>query len=147
MSTDEAIVDAIRTKLVSDPRIRHPTEIAISAHGGMVTLRGTVRSLHQRLVAAELASSVPGVVEIEDVLHVDPRDRWDEDVIRGSALQELMSRTDVPADRVDVTVKDGRLILTGEVEHQSDRDAAVAAVSDVAGVREVTDEITIAHGA
>ena len=137
------IVDEIRAELGSDPRIHHPNEIAVSERAGAVVLRGTVRSLHQRLAVADIARSTPGVVEVEDQLKIDPRDRWDDDVIRGSALQELMSRDDVPAYRVDVRVRDGWLTLKGEVKRQSESSAAFAAVSGVTGVRGITNGIRV----
>jgi hypothetical protein len=38
---------------------------------------------------------------VVDELSVDPRDRWEDDEIRGAALQALMLNDDVP-DRIDV---------------------------------------------
>ena len=137
------IVEEIRAELGSDPRIQHPNEIAVSERAGAVVLRGTVRSLHQRLAVADIARSTPGVEKVEDLLVIDPRDRWDDDVIRGSALQELMSRDGVPAERVDVNVRNGWLTLKGEVKRQSESDAAFAAVSGVTGVGGITNEIRV----
>jgi osmotically-inducible protein OsmY len=71
------------------------------------------------------------------------RDHWDDDTIRGAALQALMSSDNVPADRVDVKVDAGWLTLKGEVKHQFDSDAAFAAVSGVTGVGGITNEIKV----
>jgi hypothetical protein len=64
-------------------------ELAVSERAGMVTLRGTVRSLHQRRVAVEIARAVRGVRAVED---------------------ELV------ADMIDVRVADTWLTVSGQVE-------------------------------
>ena len=106
-----------------------------------MTLRGTVRSLHQRRTAVEIAGSVRGVRAVEDELRADPRDHWRDEELRGAALQALMSDDSVPADRLDVKVTAGWVTLTGETKQQSDSDAALAAVSRLAGVGGITNEI------
>jgi osmotically-inducible protein OsmY len=80
---------------------------------------------------------------VEDELHVDLRDHWRDEEIRGAALRALVSAEAVPADRVDVTVADGWLTLKGEVKHQHESDAAWKAVSGLAGVGGMTNEIKV----
>ena len=141
--TNIKIIDEIRAKLEDNHHIPHPAEIAISEREGDVTLRGSVGSWHQRQTAVQVAKSVRGVREVEDQLTVDVRDHWDDDVIRGVALQALISSDDVPADRVDVKVDAGWLTLKDEVKHQFDSDAAFAAVSGVPGIGGITNEIKV----
>ncbi len=100
MSNEKLITDEIRATLKRDNRIPHPTEVAVSEQHGTVTLRGSVGSLHQRRTIVKIARSVPGVVIVEDELWVDPRDRWQDNEIRGAALQALTSNETVPADRI-----------------------------------------------
>jgi len=141
--TNSKIIDDIRAKLEDDRHIPHPAEIAISEREGDVTLRGSVGSWQQRQAAVQVAKSVRGVRGVEDQLTVDLRDHWDDDVIRGVALQALMTSDAVPADRVDIKVDAGWLTLKGEVRHQFDSDAAFAAVSGVPGVGGITNEIKV----
>jgi osmotically-inducible protein OsmY len=138
-----SVADEIRARLQHDRRIHNAAEVAVSEHGGTVTLRGTVRSLHQRLIAAEIAKSVRDVRIVDNELRIDPRDHGDEAEVRGVALQALMSHPDVPADRVDVGVGSGWLTLKGRVRHQSESDAAFDAVSRVPGVGGVTNKIQV----
>ncbi|HVP02658.1 MAG TPA: BON domain-containing protein [Solirubrobacteraceae bacterium] len=138
-----AIVDQIRATLTSDSRIHHPARIALSERAGVVTLRGTVATPHQRQAAVEIARSVPGVATVDDRLHIDPRDHFQDDEARGAALQALMSSEAVPADRVDVSVSAGWLTLKGEVARQSESDAAFECASRVAGVGGITNEIKV----
>jgi osmotically-inducible protein OsmY len=128
------VVDAIRDRYARDPRIHRPVQVAVSEREGTVALRGTVRSLRQRMAAVEIAKAVPGVRAVHDELVVDPRDRWDDDDIRGAALQALISSPDVPDDMIDVKVADGWVTLSGQVRHQSDSNAAFEAVSPLLAV-------------
>jgi osmotically-inducible protein OsmY len=140
---DTQVVDAIRARYARDRRIQHPSQLAVSERAGTVTLRGTVRSLHQRRVAVDIAKSMRGVRAVEDELIVDPRDRSVDDEIRGVALQALMSSPDVPADMIDVRVADGWLTLSGQVKHQSDSNAAFEAVSGLPRVGGMTNKIQV----
>jgi osmotically-inducible protein OsmY len=142
MSNDQVIVDEIRATLDSDPRIHNAAELAVSETAGTVTLRGTVRSLHQRRTAVAIARSVRGVCAVEDEVRVDPRDQWKDEELRGAAPQALMSDDSVPADWLDVVIA-AWVTLKGEVKHQSDSDAAFAAVSRLAGVGGSTNEIKV----
>jgi len=135
------IIEETRSALERDPRIAHAAEVAVAEREGRVTLRGTVRSIHQRRTAVEIAKSVPGVRAVEDGLWIDPRDHTRDDEIRGAALQALAD-DGVPA-AVDVTVANGWATLTGEARHQRESDAAFAAASGTAGVGGITNRITV----
>jgi osmotically-inducible protein OsmY len=143
MNEERAICDEVRARYARDDRLPHPTEVAVSEREGTVMLRGTVRSLHQRRVAIDVAKSVDGVRAVMDDLKVDPRDHWQDEEIRGTALHALVSRRDVPDEQVDVTVAGGWLTLKGQVEHQDDSDAAFDAVSGLAGVGGITNQINV----
>ena len=143
MSNDKVITENVRAALARDPRLPHPAEVAVAERNGTVALRGSVRSLHQRRVAVEVAKSVPGVREVADELSIDLLDRWQDDDIRGAALQALMSDSGVPDGQIDVAVADGWLTLTGEVKHQSESNAAFEAVSRLAGVGGISNKIKV----
>jgi osmotically-inducible protein OsmY len=143
MTSDKTIIEEIRAAYDCDDRIPHAAEIAIAEQGGTVTLRGTVGSPHQLRAAAEIAKSVRGVRRLDNELSLDPRDRWADGEIRGTALRALMSSDDVPADHIDVHVANGWLTLKGEVKHQEESDAAFAAVSRLKGVGGITNEIKV----
>jgi osmotically-inducible protein OsmY len=143
MHNDTVITDQIRATLERDDRIPYPAEVAVSERHGTVTLRGSVGSFQQRRAAVTVARSVQGVLTIEDELWVDPRDRWRDNQIRGTALQMLMSNASVPADRIDVTVVNGWLTLKGEVAHQGENNAAFEAVCRIPGVGGITNGIKV----
>jgi osmotically-inducible protein OsmY len=141
MSNHDDIIDEIRAAFERDPRIAHAAEVAVAEREGRVTLRGTVRSVHQRRTAVEIATSVRGVRAVEDGLRIDPRDHTRDNEIRGAVLQAL-SDDGVPAG-VDAAVANGWATLRGEVRHQYESDAAFAAASGIAGVGGITNRITV----
>jgi osmotically-inducible protein OsmY len=143
MPDETQICDEIRARYADDDRLPHPAEVAVSERAGTVTLRGTVRSFHQRAVAIEIAKSVDGVRAVTDDLRIDPRDHWQDEEIRGAAFQELISMRDLRDDQIDVTVAGGWLSLKGQVKHQYDTDAAFDAVSGLVGVGGITNEIKV----
>jgi len=143
MSNENLITDEIRATLERDDRIPHPAEVAVSERHCTVTLRGSVGTPHQRRAIVKIARAVPGVLAVEDELGIDPRDRWQDNEVRGAALQALMSTDAVPADRIDVTVSNAWLTLKGEVKHPYENDAAFEAVSALPGVGGITSEIKV----
>jgi osmotically-inducible protein OsmY len=128
-----------------DPRIPSPVEVAVSADGGAVTLRGTVERFNQRRAAVQDAKQTDGVYEVDDQLKVSlaGADRREDDEIRGVALQALIWDTEVPSDTVDVKVQEGWITLKGDVSFQFQSDAAYDDVASLYGVYGVTNEIRV----
>jgi osmotically-inducible protein OsmY len=143
MSNDNVILDEVRDGLERDPRLPHPSELAVSERSGTVTLRGTVASPGQLRAAVQIAKAVPGVRDVQDELRIDPRDHFDDDQMRGAAIQALISDPEVPDDRIEVTVAEAWLTLKGEVEHQYESNAAFEAVSGIPGVGGITNKIRV----
>jgi osmotically-inducible protein OsmY len=132
-------------RLEDDPRIADSAEIAVAGDESIVTLRGTVERFSQRRAAEHDALSVDGVSQVINHLKVNlpGTDRREDDEIRGAALQNLMWDAEVPSDAIDVTVKDGRVTLTGDVTFQFQSDAAYDDVSRLCGVAGVTNEMRV----
>ena len=146
MSTINAgIEDAVRDSLVLDPRLPDPEQVAVSADGDTVTLRGTVGSFSQRRAATDDAYDIDGVDYVEDELKVRllTESRREDADIRGMALQILMWDSQVPAELIEVKVDDGWVTLTGDVSYQFESDAAFEDVADMLGVVGVTNNIRV----
>jgi osmotically-inducible protein OsmY len=144
VSTNSDLERAVLSELFWDPAVR-ATEVAVSADGGRVTLRGTVGSLHQRRAACKAAKRVRGVTDVKDEVRVNLMDDYSrpDAELRGMALQALVWNGQVPDKGIDVTVKDGWITLTGEVEWQYQRDEAETAVANLIGVLGVVNEIEV----
>jgi osmotically-inducible protein OsmY len=145
MLSSTTLEDEIRATLDDDPRLPDPSEIAVSADAGLVTLRGTVGSFRQRRAAVTDARQADQDYEVNDELKVrllDETAREDAD-IRGIALQILMWDVEIPADSVDVKVQEGWITLKGDVSYQFESDAAFEDVASLYGVIGVTNEIKV----
>lgn len=66
---DEEIAEAVRGRLDSIESLDQPPQVEVS--GGVVTLRGTMGTAEQKARAVDTASSMLGVVRVDDRLRVD----------------------------------------------------------------------------
>jgi osmotically-inducible protein OsmY len=146
LSNTQLETDVI-ARLELDPRIPDSGEIAVSAEGGIVTLRGSVESFRQRRAAAQDARRSEGVYEVDDQLKVSllGSDVREDDEIRGAALQTLIWDAEVPSDLVEVKVEGGWVTLKGDVSFQFESDAAYDDVASLYGVYGVTNKIRVAN--
>ena len=145
MLANPRLQETVIARLECDPRIPEPLTIAVSAQGNVVTLRGTVETFRQRHAAVDVTRQVEGVREIDDQLRVElgPMDRREDDEIRAAALQKLIRDPEVPADSLEVSVRDGWVTLSGYVEYEPQRIAAYDDVATLDGVTGITHEIAI----
>jgi osmotically-inducible protein OsmY len=121
VKTDAQLEADVRAELAWDPSIKDAQGIAVAAVRGTITLRGTVGSFHQRKAAETAAKRVQGTFDVDDQLNVRLMDDWarEDAEIRGAALQALQWNTLVPADRIDVKLDAGHMVLTGTVDCRS----------------------------
>ncbi len=147
MLTNTALGDQVLAGIALDPRIPDPIEIAVSADGDTITLRGTVESFRQRRAAVEDARDVDGAFAVDDQLKVSllGSDRREDDEIRGNALQFLTWDVEVPTDLIDVKVQEGWVTLKGDVNYQFESDAAYDDVASMYGVYGITNEIRVTN--
>jgi osmotically-inducible protein OsmY len=120
-------------------------DIGVSADQGVVTLRGTVRSYSEKLVAERVALRVYGVKAVANDLtvHVVSAYQRTDTEIAQAAVSALKWNSVVPGERVTVTVKDGWIAVAGTLDWQYQKDAAVRAVRDLTGVKGVTNDIRV----
>ncbi|MDX6257541.1 MAG: hypothetical protein QOJ11_3875 [Frankiales bacterium] len=139
--TNEELVLSVTDELFWDPKVDSEA-VAVSADGGVVTLRGTVGSLRQKWEAKNAAERVWGVTGVSNELNVrimtDQR-RADAD-LRGDVLQALVLDSLVPAS-VDAAVKDGFVTLSGSATWQYERDEAEFIAGNILGVTGVENDI------
>lgn len=146
MSTTATLVEqdlreTVIRQLAWDPEV-DATMIGVSAKDGVVTLSGFVGTYAASLAAERAARRVYGVKAVANELEVKlARERIDPDIAR-DALHALQSRINVPRG-IDVTVRDGYVTLSGEVQWMYERIAAERAIRYLQGVKGVFNNITI----
>jgi osmotically-inducible protein OsmY len=142
MSNEELELN-VGDELLWDPKVDEAA-IAVSAHHGVITLRGTVGSFRQRQEAKRDAERVYGVKGVNNELEVRilSAHRRDDAELRGAVLQALTLDSLVPTT-VDAIVEDGWITLTGTATWQFERDEAQFLASNLLGVIGVDNQIDL----
>lgn len=131
-------------------------DIAVSTNEGEVRLSGAVASDEEKEAASELAASVEGVEEVENLLEVDSglRTAPEETESLGDKLDDVALlakvRTALHLDRearkleLDVAVHAGTVVLRGVVPTEAAANRVRARVQSVGGVAAVDDQLVLA---
>ena len=140
--SDKTLRDAVIKELEDDPEViaKH---IWVTAIDGAVTLAGHVMTIHEKHVAVRAAERVEAVRAADDIEVREPslHERADDEI--AEEIAHLRSWGAEVPDSVAAQVRDGRVILHGEAESASQRDAAESAVRQLTGVRFVDNLIKV----
>jgi osmotically-inducible protein OsmY len=136
---------AVEAELGFDPLV-DAADIKVVNIRGDVTLAGTVPSYPQYLEAAAAARRVVSVVGVHNNLKVVlPERDYRDDVKLATAANNALAQNVTVPDGVEATAEDGNLTLTGTVSYGTERAAAETAVSSLAGVRNVMNDVDISY--
>ncbi|MEU1684212.1 BON domain-containing protein [Micromonospora sp. NPDC005707] len=142
--TDQDIQRDVLAELDWDAQTR-PTEIGVTVADGVVTLTGQVDSYARRWAAERCAHRVRGVRAVAGDLEVRlsvADERTDADIAI-AASRALEWDSFVPAERLDLTVADGWVMLRGQVEYGFQRRTAERELRRLRGVRGVTNLVEV----
>lgn len=144
MKTDRQLQQDVIEELGWDPSV-DAARIGVEAKDGIVTLSGHVDSYPQRWSAERAAQRVAGVkgVAVEIAVELAGSHKRDDADLALAARNALAWNVSVPEKAIKLTVHNGWITLSGEVDWAYQRWAAVAAVRDLVGVAGVNDEIVI----
>lgn len=165
--TDKAqVVKAVRAAFEREPRINlHRYPVHVEFHEGVLTLEGEVEHIAAKKLGMELAIAVPGVTGIVDRLHVAPAARMGDgavlDAVRDALLQEATLHTCTirvtrkgvqelvreapvePQGAIDVSVKDGVVLLDNHVTNHIQKRIAGVLAWWVPGSRDVINGMEV----
>jgi osmotically-inducible protein OsmY len=142
--TDSQIQADVIAELKWDPRVNAP-EIGVAVKDGVVALTGWVDSFSKRWAAEDAAHRVRGVKAVANDIEVRlpvGAEKTDAD-IAAAAVRALEWDALVPIERLDVTISKGWVTLKGDVEWQFQKMDAERVVRRLAGVKGVTNLITV----
>ena len=143
MTPDEKLQEDVKQELKWDSRLKG-AEIRILVNEGVVTLTGNVPSLAAKFAAEKSAKGVRGAKGVSENIEVKlsfSNQRNDADIAQfASAL--LAWHVWVPSD-VKVTVDNGWVTLTGQVNWNFQKTEAERVLRLLRGVRGVSNLITI----
>ncbi|SCG14403.1 Osmotically-inducible protein OsmY, contains BON domain [Micromonospora echinofusca] len=142
--TDERIQRDVLDELAWDAQAQ-PNEIGVSVDDGVVTLTGQVDAYARKWAAQRCAQRVRGVRAVADDVEVRlPGEPGRTDAeIAIAAGRALEWDSFVPAERLDVTVANGWVMLRGEVEFGWQRRTAERELRRLRGVRGVTNLVEV----
>jgi osmotically-inducible protein OsmY len=145
-----AIMSAIRLRqdildeLEFEPSV-NAAHIGVAVEGGVVTLSGHVGSYAEKMAAVAAARRVRGVQAIADEIEVRyPSDKKSgDDEIAKRAVDILAWDTMVPSGSIQVTVRNGWVTLSGNVDWFYQKKTAEDDVRKLTGVHGVVNNIAI----
>ncbi|MGK5742569.1 BON domain-containing protein [Micromonospora sp. URMC 103] len=141
---DQRIQQDVLAELAWDPQVQ-PNDVGVSVDQGVVTLTGSVESSAHRWAVTRCAQRVRGVRAVADDVEVrlpGSPGLTDSDIAI-AASRALEWDSFVPAERLDVTVADGWVMLRGEVEFGWQRRSAERELRRLRGVRGVTNLVEV----
>ena len=142
--TDTEIKTDVLSELKYDPSLK-VTEIGVLVTDGIVTLNGYTTSFDQKLAAVHAVKRVAGVLAIADdiELHIPDANHRTDGEIAAAAAHQIAWSTTIPTGTVEITVRNGWIILEGEVEWWYQKNAAEVTVRHLSGVHGVSNSISI----
>jgi osmotically-inducible protein OsmY len=142
--TDKDLKLHVQSALDWEPSL-DASDVGVSVDEGVVTLRGNVTSYPEKVAAERATLKVYGIKGVANDLAVHlvgDFERTDTEIAQ-AAVAALKWNTVVPADRVTVTVTNGRLTLHGTLDWQYQKDAAARTVRALRGVKGVSNDVTV----
>jgi len=142
--SDEEMKIDVLAELEFDPSVK-VSDIGVLVKDGTVTLNGFATSYGERFAAVRSAKRVAGVKAIADDIEVKLPDsfRRTDGEIAAAAAHQIKWNTTIPPGVAQVTVRDGWITLQGEFAWWHEKNAAEEAVHHLAGVKGVTNLITL----
>ena len=144
MKTDSQLQQDVHAELQWEPAV-HAARIGVQAKDGVVTLAGQVDTYLEKWNAERAAQRVPGVTALASDLQVQLTSlgrRADGDIAQ-SVANVLAWSAALPADAIQVVVEGGWVTLSGAVDWQYQRQAAIDSVRLLFGVTGVSNDISI----
>jgi len=144
MKTDRQLQNEVLGALEWEPGV-DAAKIGVTADTGVVTLRGTVATYHEKFLAERTARRVYGVRAVANDVEVTPpttMSRSDADIAKAAA-NALEWDCAVPRGAVVATVADGWITLNGAVSWQFQRMAAEAALRHLYGMKGIINSIAV----
>ncbi len=143
MKTDAQLKNDVTEELRWEPTVSS-RDISVTTHDGIVTLSGSVPCYAEKMAAERAAQRVEGVKGLAEELEVNlsgVHKRTDADIAQ-AVVTTLGWHVWVP-NTVRPSVENGWVTLTGNVAWRFERNAAEDAVRYLAGVKGVSNNITL----
>ena len=145
MKTNAELQKDVQDAIKWEPLL-NAAEIGVTAKDGVITLTGVVDSYSKKIEAEDAAKNVAGVKAVVEKIEIKFSSSWgkkDDNEIASEVLSAFKWNWQVPNNKVKVKVEDGWVTLSGELEWNTQKEAAKDAVKNLLGVKGVSNTITI----
>ncbi|TFF84942.1 BON domain-containing protein [Candidatus Heimdallarchaeota archaeon] len=145
MTTDEEIKKKLTDQLYWDTRV-DASDIDIDVNGSSVTLSGKVPNYSAKQSAVLDAWNISGVSNVNNNIKVKFPPKFtipDDKNIKEYTNSLIKWNTSIDESDVDIEVNKGEITLSGTVTSYYEKTRAEEISSDVLGVREVHNELTV----
>lgn len=144
METDLQIEKRVKEELRFESGLAGQ-RIQVKVSNGIVTLTGFVSSHLEKMFAEKTASRVQGVKGVEDKLEikVPAAFKKSDEEIKNAVSKVIKWNSGVTEDCIMVSVKNGHVTLSGEVQWEYQKTRAKSLAEDVSGVVAVKNLIRV----
>jgi hyperosmotically inducible protein len=149
-SADARVATSIQSKYFLDDRIKG-RHINVTSSGGVVTLNGEVADETERAQALLLARTTDGVTRVEDDLTIAAAAApataaaapSGDETLSARVKSQLSSDARINGAPIEVTAKNGVVLLQGTVPSAAAKQRALALARGADGVTQVVDRIRV----
>jgi hyperosmotically inducible periplasmic protein len=144
---DAVLLTSVKSALASNPTTE-AREINVDVNRGVVSLNGFVDTEKEKREAGQVARNVDGVQDVKNNLAVQEGSRTPGEVIDDATLTakvkaELIKNDQTKAHQINVDTVEGVVQLSGFVDSEAAKSAAVQVARSVTGVKDVKNELTV----
>ena len=140
--SDDEIRNSVLMELKWDPKVTSD-DIGVAVKDGVVTLTGFVPSYWEKAAAEKASKRVYGVKAVANDLEVKLLSSRTDPEIARDIVHELESHISIPANKIKATVRNGWVILEGNVDWQYQNLLAESAAKKIRGVVDVANNIEV----
>ncbi|RZJ34582.1 MAG: BON domain-containing protein [Flavobacterium sp.] len=119
------------------------TPIEIEVNKGIVTLRGTVSNPFLKEITALTAQAIPNIKAIVQHINVKSGPDATHEVIKHKVKKAFKQNLEIPAQRIEISIVNDKIILEGTVRWNYQKDAAADAVKNAVDSHEILNRIGV----
>ncbi len=122
--SDAALLKAVKKVLNEDPST-HTFHIKVKVEGGVVTLEGTTDSWQEKQFSAQVAKRTPGVRRVVNKIKIVYTGKRSDQAIERDVEARLRNDAAIDPTLILVSVRNGTVILSGEVGSVAEKKRAI----------------------
>lgn len=143
-SADQRVVSAAKQTYVFKYYLKDDC-IKTECKDGVVTLTGIVGRESHKALAQDTVRGLPGVKSVDNQLEITSHTAEDSDLWTCLNVKSvLLFHRSVRGTEIDVSVRNGNVVLSGEVSSQAKKELTIKQVYNIQNVKEVKNMLTIA---